>query len=68
MPVILGLTRNNAHVFASKRRIWLKSGTSWLSRINALTSRANAAIGMFAATMPLFYADMDTLIERLGES
>jgi outer membrane autotransporter protein len=32
-----------------------------------LTPAANAAIGTFAATMPLFYADMDTLIERLGE-
>jgi outer membrane autotransporter protein len=38
-----------------------------LSRINDLTSGANAAIGTFAATIPLFYADMDTLIQRLGE-
>lgn len=38
-----------------------------LSRIGDLTSAANAAIGTFSATMPLFYADMDTLIERLGE-
>ena len=29
LPVISSLTRNNAHIFASKRRIWLKSGTSW---------------------------------------
>jgi len=38
-----------------------------LSRIDDLTPAANAAIGTFAAAMPLFYADMDTLIERLGE-
>jgi outer membrane autotransporter protein len=38
-----------------------------ISRIQNLTSAANAAIGTFSATMPLFYADMDTLIERLGE-
>jgi autotransporter family porin len=38
-----------------------------LSRLDDLTSAANAAIGTFSATMPLFYADMDTLIERLGE-
>ena len=38
-----------------------------LSRVDDLTSAANAAIGTFSATMPLFYADMDTLIERLGE-
>ena len=38
-----------------------------LSLADDLTPGANAAIGTFAATMPLFYADMDTLIERLGE-
>jgi outer membrane autotransporter protein len=38
-----------------------------LSEINDLTPAANAAIGTFSATMPLFYADMDTLIERMGE-
>src|SRR5262249_26464586 len=38
-----------------------------LSQIADLTPAANAAIGTFSATMPLFYADMDTLIERLGE-
>jgi outer membrane autotransporter protein len=38
-----------------------------LSPITDLTPTANAAIGTFAATMPLFYADMDTLIERMGE-
>jgi Pertactin len=38
-----------------------------ISPIDDLTSAANAAIGTFAATMPLFYADMDTLVQRLGE-
>jgi outer membrane autotransporter protein len=38
-----------------------------LSQIADLTPAANAAIGTFSATMPLFYADMDTLIQRLGE-
>jgi outer membrane autotransporter protein len=38
-----------------------------LPPIAFLTPAANAAIGTFAATMPLFYADMDTLIERMGE-
>jgi pertactin len=38
-----------------------------ISRIQNLTSAANAAIGTFSAAMPLFYAAMDTLIERLGE-
>jgi outer membrane autotransporter protein len=38
-----------------------------LSRVADLTSAANAAIGTYSAIMPLFYADMDTLIERLGE-
>jgi outer membrane autotransporter protein len=38
-----------------------------LSLADDLTPAANAAIGTFAATMPLFYADMDTLIQRLGE-
>src|SRR5262249_38046367 len=38
-----------------------------LSRIDDLTPAANAAIGTFAATMRLFYADMDTLVQRLGE-
>jgi hypothetical protein len=36
-----------------------------LSGIADLTPAANAAIGTFSATMPLFYADMDTLVERL---
>jgi outer membrane autotransporter protein len=38
-----------------------------LSPIDDLTPAANAAIGTFSATMPLFYADMNTLIERMGE-
>ena len=38
-----------------------------LSSVDALTNTANAAIGTFAASTPLFYADMDTLIQRLGE-
>jgi hypothetical protein len=38
-----------------------------ISRIDDITPGANAAIGTFAATMPLFYADMGTLIERMGE-
>jgi outer membrane autotransporter protein len=32
-----------------------------------LTNTANAAIGTYSATIPLYYADMQTLIERLGE-
>jgi outer membrane autotransporter protein len=32
-----------------------------------LTNTANAAIGTYSATIPLFYADTQTLIERLGE-
>jgi len=38
-----------------------------ISPIDDLTAAANAAIGTFSATMPLFYADMDTLVQRLGE-
>jgi outer membrane autotransporter protein len=38
-----------------------------LSLADDLTPAANAAIGTFAATMPLFYADMDTLVQRMGE-
>ncbi|PWT85408.1 MAG: hypothetical protein C5B58_03135 [Acidobacteria bacterium] len=38
-----------------------------LSLIADLTPTANAAIGTFSAAIPLFYADMDTLIERMGE-
>jgi outer membrane autotransporter protein len=38
-----------------------------LSTVDALSNAANAAIGTYAAGTPLFYADMDTLIQRLGE-
>ena len=38
-----------------------------LSPVDALSNAANAAIGTYAAGVPLFYADMDTLIQRLGE-
>jgi outer membrane autotransporter protein len=38
-----------------------------LSPVDALSNAANAAIGTYAAGIPLFYADMDTLIQRLGE-
>jgi outer membrane autotransporter protein len=38
-----------------------------LSSVDALSNSANAAIGTYAAGIPLFYADMDTLIQRLGE-
>jgi len=38
-----------------------------LSTTDALTNTANAAIGTYAAGIPLFYTDMDTLVERLGE-
>ena len=34
--------------------------------IQDLTNTANAAIGSYSAIMPVFYADMGTLIERLG--
>jgi outer membrane autotransporter protein len=34
---------------------------------DALTNAANAAIGSYSAIMPMFYADMGTLNERLGE-
>jgi outer membrane autotransporter protein len=46
------------------------TGNSALLRVLPLTlfpTRLNAAIGTYAAGVPLFYADMDTLIERLGE-
>ncbi len=34
---------------------------------NLLTNTANAAIGTYSATVPLFYSDMQTLVERMGE-
>ena len=38
-----------------------------LSRIDALTNTPNAAIGTYSSTIPLYYADMQSLVERLGE-
>jgi outer membrane autotransporter protein len=38
-----------------------------ISSVDALSNSANAAIGTYAAGIPLFYADMDTLVQRLGE-
>lgn len=32
-----------------------------------LTPTANAAIGTYSATIPLFYSDLGTLVERMGE-
>jgi outer membrane autotransporter protein len=32
-----------------------------------LTNTANAAIGTYSATIPMFYADMQTLVERMDE-
>ena len=38
-----------------------------LSPAADLTNTANAAIGTYSSTIPLFYADMQTLVERMGE-
>ena len=38
-----------------------------LSPVNDLTNPANAAIGSYSATMTMFYADLTTLNQRLGE-
>jgi len=38
-----------------------------VSRPGALTNTANAAIATYSAAIPLYYADMQTLVERLGE-
>jgi outer membrane autotransporter protein len=35
--------------------------------VQALTNTANAAIGTYSAVLPMFYADLGTLNERLGE-
>jgi outer membrane autotransporter protein len=35
--------------------------------IQALSNTANAAIGTYSSTIPLYYADMQTLVERMGE-
>jgi outer membrane autotransporter protein len=41
--------------------------TGPLSPSDDLTNTANAAIGTYSSTIPLFYADMQTLVERMGE-
>ena len=41
--------------------------TTPLSPINDLTNTANAAIGTYSSTIPVYYADMQTLVERMGE-
>ena len=38
-----------------------------LSPINDLTNTANAAIGTYSSTILVYYADMQTLVERMGE-
>ena len=38
-----------------------------ISPVNDLSNAANAAIGSYSAIMPMYYADMGTLNERLGE-
>jgi outer membrane autotransporter protein len=38
-----------------------------VSRSNALTNTANAAIATYSAAVPLYYTDMQTLVQRLGE-
>jgi outer membrane autotransporter protein len=38
-----------------------------VSRVDALTNPANAAIATYSAAVPLYYADMQTLVQRLGE-
>ena len=38
-----------------------------ISPIQALTNTANAAIGTYSSTIPLYYADMQILVERMGE-
>jgi outer membrane autotransporter protein len=35
--------------------------------IQDLSNTANAAIGTYSSTIPLYYADMQTLVERMGE-
>jgi outer membrane autotransporter protein len=54
-----------------RRRAGLPAGSVntpvGLSTADSLTNAANAAIGTYAAGIPLYYADLDTLSERLGE-
>ena len=38
-----------------------------LDPIQDLTNTANAAVGTYSSTIPLYYADMQTLVERMGE-
>jgi outer membrane autotransporter protein len=38
-----------------------------LSPVDALSDTANAAIGTYGAGVPLFYEDMNTVVQRLGE-
>src|SRR5260221_4063559 len=38
-----------------------------LSSVDALTNTSKAAVGTYAVSTPLCYADMDNLIQRLGE-
>jgi outer membrane autotransporter protein len=38
-----------------------------LSPVDALSNTANAAIGTYGAGVPLFYEDMNSLVQRLGE-
>jgi outer membrane autotransporter protein len=38
-----------------------------LSPVDALSNTANAAIGTYGAGVPLFYEDMNTVVQRLGE-
>ena len=38
-----------------------------LDPVEDLTDTANAAIGTYSSTIPLYYADMQTLVERMGE-
>jgi len=54
-----------------RRRAGLPAGSVdtpvGLSTADALTNAANATIGTYAAGIPLYYADLGTLSERLGE-
>jgi autotransporter-associated beta strand protein/T5SS/PEP-CTERM-associated repeat protein len=48
-------------------RLDLLNPNSGIPIKDLLTSTATAAIGMFSASVPLFYADMQTLTARLGD-
>jgi hypothetical protein len=45
----------------------LGDGLGPLDPLQDLTNTANAAIGTYSSTIPIYYADMQTLVERLGE-